>query len=386
MPILYQEALQIIQTSILSIKYVQTLPLLKALHRISSTDVYAKFALPKHAMSLKEGYAIAFDHTTPQHRYRVTQKDEHIIAGEAIRVSTGDFIPEGISAVIAEEDTIYNETTQTIECTTIPHASQHIKHQGEDITQGELLLPKFAPIGAYKITALSSQGIHRIKVLKKPVVSILSIGEALASGLIANSNAMSLAARIVELGGKIHEIITCSEVHTTILEHLHHLTKNSDLIITTGALSSNDAMRYLLNNNRTLKPLFHEVFIAPAKPSALTLLGDTPILHLPGLPLSCMLGFEMLGVPLLRQLQHHSCILPDFVTCINQKRFTCKANCMSAIPGYSDGRGFIHAPFYEAGRLNILSQCNGYTLSENKEVIEEGEEIAFFFFTYPPVS
>lgn len=385
MPILYQEALKIIQTSILPITQTQTLPLLKALHRISSADVYAKFALPKHAMSLKEGYAISFQNTLPQHRYVLTQNNEAIVEGEAIRVSTGDFIPEGINAVVAEEETRFNEATQTVECATLPYESQHIKHQGEDIAQGELLLHKFDPISAYKITALSSQGIHRIKVLKKPIVSILSIGEALASGLIANSNAMSLAARVVELGGKIDKIITCREVHATILENLQKLAETSDLVITTGALSSHDAMRYLLSNS-VLQPLFHTVRIAPAKPSALTLLDKTPILHLPGLPLSCMLGFEMLGVPLLRQLQHHSCILPDFVTCINQKRFTCKADCMSAIPGYSDGKGFIHAPFYEAGRLNILSQCNGYTLIEEKEVIEEGEEIAFFFFTYPPVS
>ena len=54
---------------------------------------------------------------------------------------------------------------------------------------------------------------------------------------------------------------------------------------------------------------------------------------------------------------------------------------MSAIPGYSDGKRFVCAPYYEAGRLNILSQCNGFTLiDEGKEVVEEGEELAFFFF------
>jgi len=93
-----------------------------------------------------------------------------------------------------------------------------------------------------------------------------------------------------------------------------------------------------------------------------------------------------LGVPLLRHLGHQLCIIPDFITCINQKRVTCKDNSMSAIPGYSDGRNFVCAPYYEAGRLNILSQCNGYTLTEDKESIEEGEEIPFFYFTHPPVS
>lgn len=384
MPISYQEALHIIQTQIKPLHVTQTLPLLKAINRIASSDVYAKFALPKHPMSLKEGYGIAFEPNTAMYTLLNPPYPTPIPLGYGVRLSTGESIPQGADTIIAEEDVLFDKKN----CIKIPlHVTQaqHVKKEGEDIEKGELLLKKYDRISAQKITALSSQGISNVKAFQKLTISILSIGTQLATGEIHNSNAMSLAARVIELGGKVDEIVICEEDEAKILEKLKRLIQKADCVITTGALSRHDAMRHLLET-KILTPLFHHVRIAPAKPSALTLFENRPIVHLPGLPLGCMLGFEMVGVPLLRHLGHQLCIIPDFITCINQKRITCKDNCMSAIPGYSDGRSFVNAPYYEAGRLNILSKCNGYTLVEDKEVIEEGEEIPFFYFTHPPVS
>lgn len=384
MPISYQEALHIIQTQIKPLHVTQTLPLLKAINRIASSDVYAKFALPKHPMSLKEGYGIAFEPHTALYTLLNPPYPTPIPLGYGVRLSTGESIPQGADTIIAEEDVLL-EHEDSIKIPLHVTQAQHIKKEGEDIAKGELLLKKCDRISAQKITALSAQGISTVKAFQKLTISILSIGSQLASGEIHNSNAMSLAARVIELGGKVGEIVICEEDETKILKALQTLVHKADCVITTGALSRHDAMRHLLET-KTLLPLFHQVRITPAKPSALTLFGNRPILHLPGLPLGCMLGFEMIGVPLLRHLGHQLCIIPDFITCINQKRITCKDNSMSAIPGYSDGKNFVCAPYYEAGRLNILSQCNGYTLVEDKESIEEGEEIPFFYFTHPPVS
>lgn len=384
MLIAYQEALKIIQTHIKPLPVNKTLPLLSAINRIASADIYAKFALPKYPMSLKEGYGIAYSADRTMYTLLSPPYPNPIPLGYGVRLSTGERIPEGADTIIAEEDVLFQEEN-SIKIPLHVTQTQHIKKEGEDIAKGELLLKQCERISAQKITALSSQGIAQIKTFQQTTVSILSIGDQLASGEIHNSNAMSLAARIIELGGKVGEIEICEEDGTKILERLHLLIQKSDCVITTGAMSRHDAMRHLLETKQ-LTPLFHHVRIAPAKPSALSLLENRPILHLPGLPLGCMLGFEMLGVPLLRHLQHLLCIIPDFITCINQKRVTCKDNCMSAIPGYSDGRSFVSAPYYEAGRLNILSQCNGYTLVEGQESIEEGKEIPFFYFTHPPVS
>jgi len=157
---------------------------------------------------------------------------------------------------------------------------------------------------------------------------------------------------------------------------LHHFT---DLIITTGALSHGDGIAHMLRHG-CLETVFNEVAITPAKPSALSRLGNTFILHLPGLPLGSLLGFELLGVPLVRALQHQSTLLPHSYHHINTTLFTCKQCCVSAIPGRSDGKTFTCAPHYEAGRLNALSQCNGYVRIENKEAVLKGESVQFIPF------
>lgn len=384
MAIPYQEALQRIQTNISPLHVKQSLPLLEAINRVNTEDISAHFPLPKHAMSLKEGYGIALSSTSTHYTILKAPYPTPIPMGKGVKVSTGSSLPEGINAVVAEEDVMHlSEESITIPLHVM--AYQHIKQAGEDITQGELLLKKRERLTSQKITALASQGIENITVFRKPNVSILSIGNQLASGEIYNSNAMSLAARVIELGGEINTIEMCEEDACKILNRLKAWVGTTDCIITTGAMSPSDAMHHLLIT-KELDALFHYVCITPSRPSALSLLEKTPILHLPGLPLGCMLGFEMLGVPLLRHLQNKPSLLPDYRLCINQKRITCKDNCMSAIPGYSDGKSFVNAPYYEAGRLNILSQCNGYTLIENQEVVEEGEEIPFFYFTQPPVS
>lgn len=384
MPISYQEALQIIQTSIKPLHAKQTLPLLSALHRVSSQDIHANFSLPKYPMSLKEGYGIAFKSHTTHYPLLQPPYPLSIPLGYGVKLSTGSPIPEGINAIIPEEEVLV-ERENEIQISLHVTLFAHMKKEGEDITQGEVLLKKGERLSAQKITALASQCIQNIHVFKKPTISLLSIGAQLVKKEICNSNAMSLAARILELGGKIGDIHLCDDNEDAILKAMDTLMPTSDAIITTGALSRNDSMCSLLEK-KTLFPLFHHVSISPARPSALSMLHKKPILHLPGLPLSCTLGFEMLGVPLLRHIQSLPSLLPTFISCVNQKRITCKDSCMSAIPGYSDGNHFVSAPHYEAGRLNILSQCNGYALIEKRASIEEGEEIPFFFFTHPPVS
>jgi molybdopterin molybdotransferase len=384
MPISYHEALRLIHTHVHPLHVKQTLPLLKALHRISSRDICAKMALPKYPMSLKEGYGIAFATDTTCYRLLTPPYPNPIPLGFGVKMCTGESVPEGINTIIPEEEVLI-QTEDTIHIALHVNPFSHIKKEGEDSEKGDILLAKGERLSAQKITALASQGIQTLCVFKKPTVSLLSIGTQLVRGEIYNSNAISIAARIIELGGKIVDCAVCDDTQEAILTYLSTLSETSDFIITTGAMSCEDSMCRLLET-RALHPLFHHVRLAPAKPSALSLFHSKPILHLPGLPLSCMLGFEMLGVPLLRHLQMHLPFLPSFISCINQKRITCKEDCVSAIPGRSDGSHFISAPHYEAGRLTILSQCNGYILSENRAIIEEGEEVSFFCFTYPPVS
>jgi molybdopterin molybdotransferase len=373
MPLSYDDVLTIFQTDIIPREESEVLPLLSALNRIAIEPIYASFELPQSAISLRDGYAFRL-------------KDGPAIPlSLCTHVSTGDALAESIDAVIANEEALMHEKHLLI-----PEGISkgwHIKKKGEDISQEECLVHAFESLSAYKLTALAAQGINKVRVLKKPRVAILSIGstlsalgEPLMEGNLYNSNAISLSARVMDLGCEVCTIQTLGDDEVLILQTLRELHHFTDLVITTGALSYGDSIASLLSKG-ALEILFNEVAITPAKPSALSRIHNTPILHLPGLPLGSLLGFELLGVPLIRALMHHSTLLPQSYHHRNGTHFTCKPCCVSAIPGFSDGKTFTCAPHYEAGRLNILAKCNGYVRIERKEEVLKGEAVTFIPFT-----
>ena len=384
MLISYSKALEIIHENIIPLQLAQKTSLLESLHRISSQDIFAKWDMPNESISLKEGYGVHLGASTSYHL--TNGKNLSLIpVNHAIALSTGDFIPHGINAVVAKEDSIIN-TDGNLSIPDDIYSGYNIKQKGEDLVCKQRILKQFEPINAHTLAIIASQGLAHIETFCPPKVAILSIGNALISlgmpkqsSMIYNSNAISLAARITELGASIHSIDVCAEEPDLIIEKLSSLAQEADFIITTGGMGTHDAMHESLNH-KNLSVLFHYVQISPARPSALSLLNHTPILHLPGLPLSCLLGFEMLGSLILERLQHHAINPKQPITLTNKQMLTCKACSTSAIPGFSDGSTFTCAPAYQAAMLTTLSTCNGYILSEGKERIEQGALVLFYPF------
>lgn len=369
MGIPYENALQIIAEKISAKTTIFNIPIQNAVKHICAQDVYATSMMPEKPIALKDGYGVSYIDSMGNYMIDPTKSPE---------LSTGDIIPQGILAVVPFEDNDPGNFKIKI--------GENIKEAGEDIVQGELLLAKGEYIYAYNITSLVSQGIKTIDVFERPKISILSVGdnirsidEELGDGDVYNTNALSLAARILELGAHIHVTQAIGSDKEIIYKTLENISKNCDFIITTGAMSHKDPMHSLLKS-KNFATLFHKVNIAPAGPSALSHFHETPILHLPGLPLSALLGFELLGVPLLRQIKNEKAYKRTSIHVKNETSFTCKEFCTSAIPGYFNGLTFKSAQSFGAGMLNVLTHCNGYVLTQDKDSIKSEEIVEFFPF------
>jgi molybdopterin molybdotransferase len=353
----YKDALDIITSKISVISHTKEIPILDSVKHICAQDIYAIEDLPKYPISLKDGFGI--------------------LENERYEVSTGDILREGTIGVVPLEEIHLKKTVIK---------NQNIKEAAEDIKENELLLSRGDFIRAHSITSLVSQGFKSIRVFESPRVSILSIGDNLCpveedakKCEVYNSNAVSLAARVLEIGANIHHIKQCKNSIKDIIYTLNNLTKQSDFIITTGAMSMHDAMSKAIYFE-SFDILFHKVKIAPATPSALTYLNDTPMLHLPGLPLSAMLGFEILGVPTLKVIKNENLRSSKSIFVKNKDTFKCKESCTNAIPGHFDGQTFKSAISFGAGMLNVLAKCNGYALIDNKTNIKKDELVEFLFF------
>lgn len=355
--IFYEEALQIINKKIIPIESTKEVPLLKSTKHICAQTIKAIISIPPTNIALKDGYA-----------YTNNSKFE---------VSTGDNLNDDVKFVIPFEEDGYKKT---------PPKFSNIKQKAEDIKKDEILIKKGDFIHAYTITALAAEGFSKIKVYNRPKVSILSIGDNLCpiqkkikQGEVYNSNALSLAARILENGGSINKVWQSANSFEDIEKCLKELAKSSDFIITTGAMSIKDAMSKMIYKD-DFKLLFHKIQIAPASPSALTYFESIPVLHLPGLPLSSLLGFELLGVPILKTLKHEKNTQRKSILTKNKDEFFTKENCVSAIPGYFNGKNFKSAPTFGAGMLNTLSKCNGFVLIKNRKTIKKNDIVEFFTF------
>ena len=351
----YEEALNILSNKLSVVSHTKEMPLLDSVKHVCAKSIYATTSLPTHPISLKDGFAF--------------------LENESYEVSTGDILKSGTRAVVPYEESLEN-----------PPYMYNIKEAGEDIQKNELLLSRGELITAYGITSLASQGIKTLKVFKKPKISILSIGDNLCpvqkeikKGEVYNSNALSLGARILEIGAKVGKVWQVKNNKTAIKEHLKELKKYSDFIITTGAMSRHDAMSQVIYEDE-FNILFHKVQIAPASPTAFSVYENTPILHLTGLPLSSLLGFELLGVPAIKIIKNESIGERKSLRVLNEKEFTCRENCTSAVPGFFDGNSFKSAPTFGAGMLNVLAKCNGYALIKDKTTIKNGDFINFFSF------
>ena len=119
-----------------------------------------------------------------------------------------------------------------------------------------------------------------------------------------------------------------------------------------------DVISEILDSNE-LKIVFRGVMMAPAGMSAVSFLNNKPILHLSGLPMSAILGFEILGSAIIRKLYGASkqqAIVAKVANNIEQNTHSQKI-----IPGFFDGE-FFHPQKAYAGKINILNHCNGYIL------------------------
>jgi molybdopterin molybdotransferase len=164
-----------------------------------------------------------------------------------------------------------------------------------------------------EIGVIASLGLEKAKVIRRPIVSILStgdelvpIGQPLRPGKIYDSNSSSVAASVIAAGG-IPRILGIARDN---LEDMHRQLERiagSDLLVTSAGVSKGDydIVKDVLTQKGDIN--FWSVRMRPAKPLAFGhLRGDggkpIPLLGLPGNPVSAMVAFEMFGRPAIRAM------------------------------------------------------------------------------------
>lgn len=297
-----------------------------ALGLVLAEDVLAPLALPGFDNSAMDGYAvIVADIATASEdtpiRLPVTEDIPAgrtdiptITAGTAHRIMTGAPLPSGATGVVPVEATDGATDTVTIRASARP--GQHIRHAGEDVTAGTTVLRAGQVITPAVLGLAAALGLPELTVVPRQRVLVMSTGTELVApgiplqpGQIYESNAVMLAAAVRDAGGEVVAAPMTGDDVDAFRETLRRWAGsegNVDLVITTGGVSAGayEVVKDALSE--TVE--FVKVAMQPGMPQGAGRLDDggggdaagTPIVTLPGNPVSALVSFEVFVRPALR--------------------------------------------------------------------------------------
>ncbi len=313
-----EEARQRILDHIPSQLASEEIPLTSAVGRTLAEDAVASEALPPFTNSAMDGYAVRSVDTsgaapgTPVVLRLVGEVPAGRIypgrlqSGEAVRILTGAALPDGADSVIQQELTQAAGGAVSLLAETSP--GMNVRPAGDDVTVGELLVSQGTELGPAEIALLAALGIHPVRVHRQPQVAILSTGDELAPlgtapvpGQIRESNALYLSAA-VQRAGAIPLLLGVARDRPEEIRSRLQAAKGVDMILTSGGVSVGDydLVKQILAEQGTID--FWRVQMRPGKPLAFGMLGELPLLGLPGNPVSAAVTFELFGRPAIRKM------------------------------------------------------------------------------------
>ncbi len=296
--------------------------LLDAVGRVIGEDIYAGRALPPKDNSAMDGYALrAVDSrgTSPEKPIILHVVEDipagsipakRIEPGQAARIMTGAPLPEGADSVIRMEDTRKEE--DRVALLVEVKKGQYIRHEGEDVLQGEKIISRGEIIRPVEVGMLASLGRSSILVHRQPLVGIVATGDELVDideppspWKIVGSNSYSLAALVKECGGIPLQTGIAKDRREDLLAKFRAAMR-ADLILSSGGVSVGDydLVKEIMKGPGN-RMQFWQVAMKPGRPLAFGSLGHVPIVGLPGNPVSTMVSFEQFIRPAIRKMLGH---------------------------------------------------------------------------------
>ncbi|MGV3025831.1 molybdopterin biosynthesis protein [Clostridium thermobutyricum] len=279
----------------------EEISLRNALNRISSEPIFSKISSPQNHLAAMDGICVNSSITSLASEINPLKLYEN---KDFIYVNTGNVIPDRFDSVIMIEDVL--ERDGFIEIISPSKPWQHIRPIGEDIVKGEMVIPSNYKIDSFALGSLAASGNFKVKVYKNPTVSILVTGSEIVSslenankGTIIDSNSYMLSGLVSEFGGNpiIYEPIP--DIYESIKSEIISAVKKSDIVII-NAGSSAGTHDYTVHIIRELGKVFtHGVALKPGKPTILGEIEGTPVIGIPGYPVSAYVSFKEFVVPVI---------------------------------------------------------------------------------------
>ena len=302
----------------------ETIALERALGRVTAGPVRARLSSPHYHCAAMDGYAVAAADTVDA---RETQALGLRLGREAHPVNTGDPLPDNTDAVIMIEN-----VNQTDDGRLLIYAAvapwQHVRLMGEDMVTTETVLQVNHQLRPVDLGALAGCGHATVVARRKPRAVVIPTGGELVQrdrrperGQIIEYNSLILGGQIREAGG---EATTSEIVDDTLDDLISALRAALDaapdllLVLSGSSAGSHDFTAGAISELGEL--LVHGIAVRPGHPVIIGMIGKTPVIGVPGYPVSAALTGELLITPLIRAWLGLSREEPQMVEAVSTRK------------------------------------------------------------------
>jgi molybdenum cofactor synthesis domain len=300
----------------------ETVPTAQALGRVTAEAVVAPHPMPPFPRSAVDGYAVraadTYGASESLPAYLTVVGEVPMGAapavtvgpGQAALIHTGGMLPPGADAVVMVEHTQMAREGE-VEVLRPVAVGENVIALGEDVAQGETVLPPGIRIRAAEIGGLMALGIVQVPVVREPKVGILSTGDEVVApedvpgpGQVRDVNTYTLSAQVRRWGGVPVAYGILPDRRGALEEAARRALAECDLVVVTAGSSASvrDMTAEVLDALGEPGVLVHGVATKPGRPTILAVADGKPVIGLPGNPVSALVNTDLFVRPALERL------------------------------------------------------------------------------------
>lgn len=305
----------------------EEIPLDEGLGRILGAAISAPENLPNHPRSVMDGFAVRAADTfgaSPSLPAYLTISGEVRMGEmpargpeptECFRIATGGLLPPGADAVVMLEHTVA-AGGNLLEVVKAVAPGTNIIDRGDDVGEGEIVLPAGHRLRPCDLGLLAGLGCRRLPVYRRPRVGVISTGDEIVPpdqtpppGKIRDMNMAGTSAMIRLQGAIARDYGIVGDDESLFADRLARALTECDLALFSGGSSvgAGDLGERILQRLTRPGIIVHGVAVKPGKPVIIARHGRLPLFGLPGHPVSAAVAFALFVRPVLSRLSGLAC-------------------------------------------------------------------------------
>ncbi len=390
-----EEALKAIDSHVKQSLPAEEVDIFDAYGRFLAEDVISKIDVPPCDVAHFDGYALRcsdVERASPVSPIRLkikarlypsTKEPISLGPGEAAYVATGSPMPVGADGVLPVEASVVRGEYLEVRHGVRP--GDYVVKAGSDVRRGEVVLRKGHRLRGQDLAMLALMGLAKVKVLSRPRVCIVPIGDeltdevgALKLGEVPCSHALMISGFVLRDGGVPLRFSRVPDDASLISEAVVKAASSSDLVLTIGGASKGekDLVATAISKIDEAKIVFHGVMTRPGRQTGFAVVNGKPLVMLPGLVQSTIVGYQLIARSVMFKLMGLR---------VDDLAIKAKMACDLRVPqpkGFkrivfvrleSDGSDYRAWPLIgESPLLSIPVKANGYVIfGEGLEYVEK---------------